>query len=290
MKTQYWMIDDSFRDAQTSRFVGYEALRAQVSAPDERICRAEQEATYAAVATAAQQKRIAVMPIHGFIDYRPGWMADTSVEVFGRWFDKLANDPGIGAIVLDVDSPGGSVAGVEEMSAQIFAARSTKRPIIAVSNTMMASAAYYIGSAADVIVASSSSVTGSIGVVAVHLDWSKALEAAGVKATVVKAGKNKAEGNPYEPLNDEARMEWQRIIDGYYAQFVGAVARNRGITAGRVERDFGQGRTMMAAQALEAGMVDRIDTLDNTLARLAAGKPVQRRNRAAAMLAMAKLG
>jgi signal peptide peptidase SppA len=215
---------------------------------------------------------VAVLPLFGTIFPRANLMTNvsgaTSAERFGAQFAELVDDPEIGAIVLDVDSPGGDAQGIEEISQQIYDARG-KKPIIAVANHTMASAAYWIGTAADQVVVTPSGEVGSIGVFAVHEDISKALENDGVKMTVIKAGKYKAEGIPYEPLSDEARAFYQAQVSDVYDKFVNAVARNRGVDAGTVKDDFGEGRMISAQQAVELGMADRIGTLDETIAQLA---------------------
>lgn len=214
---------------------------------------------------------VAVLPLFGTIFPRANLMTEvsgaTSAEVFGRQFAALVKDPEVGAIVLDVNSPGGQVNGVDEVSSQIHAARGTK-PIVAVVNYTMASAAYWIGSAADEIVMAPSAEAGSIGVFAVHKDMSAALMAEGVKVSLISKGKFKTEANPYEPLSEEARAAIRESVGQYYENFIGAVARNRGVDVEKVRNGFGEGRMVGARQALELGMADRIGTLDETVDRL----------------------
>ena len=216
---------------------------------------------------------IAIIPIWGVIDHRARMLEEessgvgTSTELVGRYIDAAVNDPNVGAILLDIDSPGGSVAGVQELSDKIFNARGSK-PIVASANDLMASAAYWIGSAADEIAVTPSGLVGSVGVIAEHVDFSKALEMDGIKPTLITSSEFKGEGNPYEPLNDEARAEIQRQVDLYHVEFVGALARNRGVTAAKVEADFGKGRVMKADEARRAGLVDRVESFEQTVARL----------------------
>jgi signal peptide peptidase SppA len=218
--------------------------------------------------------KVAVLPLFGTIFPRANMMTDmsgaTSAERFGANFAKLVNDPEVDAIVLDVDSPGGVINGVEELSKQIFDARGTK-PIIAVANHMMASAAYWIGTAADELVVSPSGEVGSIGVFAVHEDISGALEKDGVKVSIIKEGKYKAEGNPYEPLSEEARAAIQEKVSEAYGVFVGAVARNRGVSVAIVRNAYGEGRMVSAQKAVDLGMADRVGTLDETINNLLNG-------------------
>lgn len=216
-------------------------------------------------------KSIAHLPLWGVLDQHSSWMLEmfggTSTDLFGAMFDAAIADPSIGAILIDVDSPGGSVYGAQELSDKIFKARGSK-PIIAVANSLMASAAYFIASAADEVLITPSGEVGSIGVIAIHMDYSKYESDIGVKPTIIKAGKYKSEGNPHEPLNDEAFDYLQGRVNEYYTAFVGTVARNRGVSAGTVMKDFGEGRVFGALKAKKAGMVDGIMTAEKVFNKL----------------------
>lgn len=214
---------------------------------------------------------IAVIPLYGVLAQRMNMMTDisggTSTEKFGAWFDQAMADPAISAIILDCDSPGGEVAGIAELYAKIFGARGSK-PIVAIANSMAASAAYWVACAADEVVCTPSGMVGSIGIITIHADTSEADLEEGVKYTVLSSGKYKAEGNSYEPLSAEGRAAIQSLLDTSYGQFVNAVAKGRGVAVSAVRSGFGQGRIVTADAALAAGMVDRIATLDDTVARL----------------------
>lgn len=215
--------------------------------------------------------KVAILPLFGTIFPRANLMTDvsgaTSAERFSKDFAALVRDPEIGAIVLDVDSPGGQVQGVDELANQIYEARQVK-PVVAIANHQMASAAYWIASAASELVISPSGEVGSIGVIAVHRDISAAQERDGVRTTIISQGKYKGEGNPYQPLGEEARAALQARVDEAYDSFVEAVARNRGVTVDAVRGGFGEGRTVTARKAVELGMADRVDTLDGVLTGL----------------------
>lgn len=218
-----------------------------------------------------QVQTVAVLPMFGTIFPRAhlveSMSGGVSAERFGAQLKALIEDPKIDAVVLDVDSPGGSVPGIDELSSQIFQARGAK-PIIAVANHTMASAAYYIASAADEIVVAPSGKVGSIGVFAVHQDISKKLETDGIKLSMISKGKYKLEGNPYEPLSEEARAVIQDSVNAAYDAFVESVARNRGVKVSAVRNGFGEGRMVSASQAVEMGMADRVDTLEGTINRM----------------------
>jgi signal peptide peptidase SppA len=214
---------------------------------------------------------VAVLPLFGTIFPRANMMTDisgaTSAERFAKQFTELVNDSGVNAIVLDVDSPGGQVGGIEELSKLIYDARG-KKPIVAVANHTMASAAYWIGTAAEELVVTPSGQVGSIGVFTVHEDISAALEQEGTKVTLISAGKYKVEGNPYEALSEEARTAIQTRVSETYETFVEAVARNRGVNPANVRGGFGEGRMVRGRQAVQLGMADRIGTLDEVISEL----------------------
>lgn len=213
---------------------------------------------------------IAVIPLIGPIQQREDiWTRygfAVSADAFARQVQQAVADPSVKAIILDVDSPGGLMSGVPEASDAIFKARGSK-PIVAVANSLMASAAYWIASSADEVVATPSSYTGSIGAWILLIDETAAWESMGVKMQMVKAGKYKAIGNPYEPLTDEVIQRFQARVDDGYSQFVNAIARNRGTTAAAVRSDYGEGDVLNAPDAKAAGLVDRVATLAETVTR-----------------------
>jgi signal peptide peptidase SppA len=180
----------------------------------------------------------------------------------------LANDPEIGTVVLDMDTPGGDVVGTKEAADAVFAARDKVR-VVALINPLAASAGYWIASQASEIVAVPSADVGSIGVYMLHCDMSGMLEMDGVKPTFIfaKNSPHKVEGNPFEALGEETRAHWQDEVDTIMGEFTKAVARGRGVPVAKVLADFGQGRTLMAPAAKTAGMVDRVATLSAALAR-----------------------
>lgn len=235
----------------------------------------------------ASSRGVAVLGLRGIIANRIEQVDNisgpegTSVEGFrGRLREALDSDR-VGAVVLDVDSPGGAVDGVMEMGDEIRSLRGNGKPIVAVANTLAASAAYWLASQADEVVVVPSGEVGSIGVFAAHVDESAAMEQAGERVTLVSAGKFKTEGNPFEPLGEEAREALQGRVDEVYERFVDAVAAGRGVSAAKVRNGFGEGRTVSAPKALAEGMVDRVETLEATIERLR-GTPRRRASRAPA--------
>lgn len=206
---------------------------------------------------------VAVIPVYGLLTKRGDWFGD-GTDSIGRTLDAAAASRSIAGVILDIDSPGGSWGGLVEFAGKVRALRGVK-PIVAVANPLAASAAYWVGAEAEQLVASPSSHVGSVGVYSIHMDLSKQLANEGIRPTIVYAGKHKVDANPYEPLTDEARAEMQRDVDDMYAAFVDALSKSRGVPRAKVMSDFGNGRKLSASRAKEAGMVDLVATLDETL-------------------------
>lgn len=228
-----------------------------------------------------QSGAIAILPLHGPIFSRGSAFEElfgpvTSAERFAAQVRQAANDPGISAMVLDVHSPGGSVAGIPEAVAALRDAAGRK-PVVAAANHMAASAAYWLASSATEILVSPAGEVGSIGVFAAHQDISAALDKMGIKVSLVSAGKFKTEGNPYEPLGDDARAALQARVDEFYQMFTSDVAKGRGVAVDTVRGTFGEGRMVGAKQAVSLGMADGVGTLEDAIRRAAklAGQAAQ---------------
>ena len=218
---------------------------------------------------------VAVLPLSGVIFPKSNLMTQasgaTSLASWMNAYEALIADGAVKAVVLDIDSPGGSTAGLTE-AADRMRSLAGQKPVVAVSNFLCASAAYFMAVQADQIVAAPSSITGSIGTIAIHENMAALLEAAGVDVTIISAGKYKAEGNPYEPLGDEAADAIQATVDALYGQFVKAVAQGRGATESAVRNGYGQARALTAQMALAENLVDRIESIGAVVARLQSGQ------------------
>lgn len=253
---------------------------AAIASDKEVVAARKQEA-----ARAGQGANIAVLPFYGVVTQR-GNMADdisgpgsASTQKFTTALRQALQDPSVGAVLIDIDSPGGSVYGVEELANEIISSRSEK-PIVGLANSLAASAAYWVGAACSELYVTPSGEVGSIGVWQAHEDWSKALDDAGVKTTFISAGKYKVEGNYTEPLGEEAREFMQSRVDDYYAAFTKAVSKGRGVGIDVVRKDFGQGRVYGAQQAVSAGMVDGVMTFDDVVKKMGKDLKANSRNQA----------
>lgn len=225
---------------------------------------------------------VAVIPLKGVLRPQVSLLAllfgmGSGLNRFRDNLTQAAADDDIGAIIMDVDSPGGLTDQIPETAALIRGARE-KKPVIAVANTLAASAAYWLASQADEVVVTPSGEVGSIGVYMEHADISASLEAQGIKPTLISAGKYKIEGNPYEALDDDALEFMQQGVDDMYDLFVSDVARGRDASVTEVRNGYGEGRVLTAKRAVSAKLADRIDTLDATISRVA-GKPGRRPSR-----------
>lgn len=230
-----------------------------------------------------QRNGVAVLPICGTIMKKAGMMEETSggasIDRISREFDRLLADSAVEAIVLAVDSPGGEGFGVPELAEKIFSARSDKRVECSI-DPEMASAALWIGMAAGKgrVNCLKSGWVGSIGVYMCHTDLSQWSESSGVKYDYISAGEYKTEWRSDKPLADETRAYYQAQVDSIYKEFIDDVARFRGTTQKDVRENYGKGRMLRAEQALRVGMIDRVETLDETVSRLAGRRVAARKS------------
>lgn len=265
-----WAIDPPWIDEMLARIEVGQALADPAAARVQRPA-------------ASMRGAVAVVPVNGVLTQKGSvWQAifgGTSCDAVSAMISDALADPSVGSILLDINSPGGSVFGVSELASKIMDARATK-PIYGIANSMAASAAYWIGSACTELMVTPGGQVGSIGVFVTHEDYSAALADAGVSVSVISAGKYKTEGNPYGPLTDEARAALQSSVDSYYAMFVKAVAAGRRCTQSAVTDGMGQGRLVGAAQAAKFDMVDGVATFEQAVARAAGARSAARSARA----------
>ena len=216
---------------------------------------------------------IAVLPLYGIVTQRGNMVDDVSgpgtasTQQFSNLLRAALQDETVSQILIDIDSPGGSVYGVAELADEIVSARAQK-PVVAIANSLAASAAYWIGCSASEFYVTPGGEVGSIGVWQAHQDYSKAMDEAGVKTTLISAGKFKVEGNPYAPLDEEAQGFMQSRVDDYYAAFTKAVAKGRGVPISQVRDGMGQGRVLGADAALASSMVDGIATFEDVVKKM----------------------
>ena len=176
--------------------------------------------------------------------------------------DRARGDSSVRAVILRINSPGGSVVAAELMHAEIERfRRETGRPVVAVMMDVAASGGYYIACACDEIVAHPSSVTGSIGVILQLFDVTGTMSKIGVTGHTIRSGDRKGGGSPFERLSDQDRAIFQTMIDEMHERFVQVVAAGRPELTLERARELADGRVYTAGQALELGLIDRIGTI-----------------------------
>jgi signal peptide peptidase SppA len=215
----------------------------------------------------------AIITLVGEFVNRGAWVGASSglisYEGFKYQIGRAAADPQTHTIVLDIESPGGEAIGCFEAAEAVRKAAAVKR-VVAVVNGMAASAAYAIASGATRVISIPTGIVGSIGVVMVHMDFSKFLDEEGVKPTIIFSGEHKKDGNPFEPLPESVRADFQRECDSFYAQFVDTVAAGRkGLSKDSIRKT--EARVFKGQDAVDAGLADAVGTFEQVLAELSSG-------------------
>lgn len=214
----------------------------------------------------------AIIPVMGTLISRGAFVGNrygvTSYEGLRSELRRASNDSRVDRIVLAIDSPGGSVSGIDS-AAEAIRAASAMKPVVAHVEGMAASAAYWLASQADEIVMTPLSEVGSIGVVSMHVDYSKVIADMGLNVTLIYSGAHKVDGNPFEPLPESVRADWQAEVDRLRGSFAQAVAEGRPLLA--VEGALStEARMFPSDDAIRLGMADRVGSLDAVVSPSAA--------------------
>jgi capsid assembly protease len=179
-----------------------------------------------------------------------------------------AQDQSVREILLDIDSGGGAVSGVEDTAKLIRMVNDKVKPITAFTDGMMASAAYWLGSAAGKVYSGKTAMVGSIGVISTHMERSEQLKEAGIGVTVVRAGKYKALANSVEKLTEAGKDQIQQVVDAAYGVFVDHVSTMRGKSYDYTDKYMAQGKEFVGQAAVDAGLVDQITSFDKLFSEL----------------------
>ncbi|WMT13359.1 S49 family peptidase [Serratia fonticola] len=240
MASDWWGDDDSFSRKSSKQDTGYDVVDG-----------------------------VAVIPIQGTLVQKLGLLRPysgmTGYDGIRQSFLNAFHDPEVTGICLDIDSPGGEVAGCFDLVDEIYSARGVK-PIHAILTENAYSAAYAIGSAADRIYVPRTGGVGSIGVIVIHCDWSQRIKEDGLAVTIITYGDRKAESNPYVKLTDQARAALQDDVDTMGKLFVSTVARNRGIDEKTIRNT--QAACFLAADGVKLGLADAVMTPDAAFRKL----------------------
>lgn len=213
--------------------------------------------------------KIALIDVSGMIlnAHSPQLMGkgEHSVSRLAEQLEKARLDSAVKAVILRINSPGGTVVASELMHDEITHFKESGKPIIAVMMDVAASGGYYIACACDEIVAQPSTVTGSIGVIMQMVDFSGTMNLIGLKSTAITSGEFKASGSPFRELLPKERELFQGIVDEMYERFVGVVVAGRKNLDEAAVRRLADGRIYTAGQALEVGLIDRIANLRESI-------------------------
>jgi len=214
--------------------------------------------------------RIAILDISGVLmNTRTRGLLSEGENPVSMFVEKLAaarEDDRVKAVIIRVNSPGGTVTASDTLYQEILAFRKkTGKPVIAFFQDVAASGGYYLSCAADEIMAQRTSVTGSIGVIMQMFNFSGSMAKLGMSADAITSGPHKDTGTPFRPMRPEERELFQKLVDDFYEQFVQAVAAGRPkLTVDQV-RTLADGRVYNADQALAAGLIDKIGTLHDAI-------------------------
>jgi signal peptide peptidase SppA len=264
------MMDVTYRSYLTKLATGGDLSSIKPVQHDLKMA-AERQASAASKSGA---RITAVLPVHGIIDARDSWMLQmfggTALDSLMEAVDICMNEPRVGGIVFDFNTPGGSACGVKVAADMIAKCRADK-PMVSCVRYQMASAGYYLGSATSRIIAEPGSTAGSIGVLIEHQEESKMLDKMGITTTILRVPEYKAEGISSEPLSEAAKTAMMGRISQIYDDFTADVARYRGVTQASVQASYGQGRVLSARDALAAGMVDKIGTFNEIIDQMSSG-------------------
>jgi protease-4 len=200
-------------------------------------------------------------------DYARFQKKPSKVVFFGEALRKAEADPDIVGVIVKINSPGGSVAASDTIYHEIMRFRQKKKiPLSAFIMGIGASGGYYVASAADRIIASPTSVTGSIGVIAMKFNLEGLLLKIGVSEETYKSGKMKDFWLPFRPSTPEEKEMLQNVIDKLFAHFVEVVYANRKHLLTEAEvRELADGRILTAGDAVKARLIDQVAYLDETI-------------------------
>lgn len=214
---------------------------------------------------------VAIVPVEGTLVQKLGtlrpWSGMTGYDGIRANLSMALEDSGVRAIMLDMDSPGGEVAGCFDLVDAIYGVRGRK-PIWSVLSENAYSAAYAIASATDRIIVPRTGGTGSVGVICAHVDFSKMLGEAGIAVTLITYGDHKADGNQYNPLPKEVLARFQADVNTMGDLFCDTVARNRNLKASAVRAT--QASTYMGANGVNVGFADAVMAPDEAFRSLLA--------------------
>lgn len=255
------------------------AVHVQQHQPEaEQTAREAQAAIFETVptgASAGKPNALGVVRVEGLMTkYGSSMSSGGSTVLARRRIRAAANDESVSGILLILDTPGGTVSGTVDLALEVREA-AKKKPVYAFCEDICCSGGYFVASQATRIYANSNAIVGSIGVYLVLEDWSKAFAEHGVKVHVVRFGEMKGAGMIGTEITEEILEEDQKLVDAHGEQFVSFVQKGRGISQAKA-RELADGRVYVGQESVAVGLVDKIQTLEETLKELAKAKPAAR--------------
>lgn len=236
------------------------------------------------VQSVTDKNGIATIELHGtLLKHASSFSANTSTVEARRMVRAAKNDPNVEAVLLHIDSPGGTVAGTDDLGDDIASLQKTK-PTMAYIEDLGASAAYWLASQTGTIYSNAQAVVGSIGVLSVVYDLSRKAEAENITVHVIKAGEMKGAGVPGSLITEEQIAEWQKLVDAFYDDFISAISEGRGIPKARAT-ELADGRVHIGQVAVDLGLTDGVRSLDQAFSELVAQTERGTSNRRTAMSA-----
>jgi protease-4 len=219
--------------------------------------------------------KIAIVDVDGILmnTPRPQLIGEGEhpVSLFTEKLDKAAKDKAVAAVIIRINTPGGTVTASDIMHHEIlyFKQRTDgKKPVVAVMMDLATSGGYYLACACDEIIAHPTTITGSIGVIMQMVNFKGTMQKIGVSAEAIKSGEMKDAGSPLREMRPEERAIFQGLVDNFFDRFVAVVAQGRSKLDEQAVREVADGRVYTAAEALEMGFIDEIGDLRSTLAKL----------------------
>jgi len=214
----------------------------------------------------ATSPAVAVIRLEGLIATQPGPYGQVvNPQEVGELLEHAEADRNVQAIVLRIESPGGSIVASDEIYHMV---RDIGKPVVVSMGATAASGGYYIACGADHIVAHPDSLTGAIGVISQFPNVEELMERIGIEMVVITSGPAKDIGSPFREMTEEERAIWEEIIAQAHEDFVAVVAEGRGLPPEQVQ-ELADGRVYTGRQALEAGLVDQLGTLEDAVAKAA---------------------
>lgn len=217
-----------------------------------------------------KETQVAVIPIYGFISIpESGPLSQSaSADEIVRKLKNLSEKEEVKAVILRINSPGGSVAAVQEIYDEVIKLKKSGKIVVASMGDVAASGGYYIASAADKIFANPSSITGSIGVIFETGNVQELFKKIGVKMEAIKSREHKDIGSPFRPMSEKERGIIQSIIDDAYAQFVDVVISGRKLSKEKALL-LSDGRIYSGSQAKTEGLVDELGNIEAAISKAA---------------------